>query len=104
MDFRNTAIVMTSNLGSQMIQEMSDSDAGNAAEAYTPMKAAVMAVVQGHFRPEFINRLHDIVVFRPLDTAQIKHIAGIPADAREPAGAEDSCRRVRAGRPHRDGC
>jgi ATP-dependent Clp protease ATP-binding subunit ClpB len=74
VDFRNTVIVMTSNLGSQMIQEMSDDD---SAESYTKMKAAVMGVVQAHFRPEFINRLDDIVVFHPLDKAQIREIAKI---------------------------
>src|SRR3546814_6768235 len=56
VDFRNTVIVMTSNLGSQMIQEL---DGDDSAEAYTQMKAAVMGVVQSHFRPEFINRLDD---------------------------------------------
>ena len=74
VDFRNTVIVMTSNLGSQMIQDMAGDD---SAEAYTQMKAAVMGVVQAHFRPEFINRLDDIVVFHPLDKAQIKAIARI---------------------------
>jgi ATP-dependent Clp protease ATP-binding subunit ClpB len=74
VDFRNTVIVMTSNLGSQMIQEMSGDD---SPEAYTKMKAAVMGVVQAHFRPEFINRLDDIVVFHPLDRPQIKQIAKI---------------------------
>ncbi len=79
VDFRNTVIVMTSNLGSQMIQDMSDEGGSprEAAEAYTQMKAAVMGVVQAHFRPEFINRLDDIVVFHPLDKPQIKRIAGI---------------------------
>ncbi|MBK6333578.1 MAG: ATP-dependent chaperone ClpB [Thermomonas sp.] len=74
VDFRNTVIVMTSNLGSHQIQEL----AGDGSpEAYTQMKAAVMGVVQAHFRPEFINRLDDIVVFHPLDKAQIKSIARI---------------------------
>jgi len=73
VDFRNTVIVMTSNLGSQMIQELS----GDTPEAYTQMKAAVMGVVQAHFRPEFINRLDEIVVFHPLDKAQIREIARI---------------------------
>ncbi|HZF99239.1 MAG TPA: ATP-dependent chaperone ClpB [Pseudoxanthomonas sp.] len=78
VDFRNTVIVMTSNLGSQMIQDLSDGNgSGDSPEAYTQMKAAVMGVVQAHFRPEFINRLDDIVVFHPLDKAQIKRIAGI---------------------------
>ncbi|MEE7560462.1 ATP-dependent chaperone ClpB, partial [Xanthomonas sp. Kuri4-2] len=74
VDFRNTVIVMTSNLGSHQIQELSGDD---SAEAYTQMKAAVMGVVQAHFRPEFVNRLDDIVVFHPLDKAQIKQIARI---------------------------
>ncbi len=79
VDFRNAVIVMTSNLGSHQIQEMAERggvDAGSA-EGYTQMKAEVMAVVQAHFRPEFINRLDDIVVFHPLDKAQIKSIASI---------------------------
>jgi len=94
VDFRNTVIVMTSNLGSQMIQEMSDGDGavGDTAEAYTQMKAAVMAVVQGHFRPEFINRLDDIVVFHPLDKAQIKQIAGIQLRGLEKRLAERNLR------------
>jgi len=74
VDFRNTVIVMTSNLGSHQIQELSGD---GSAEAYTQMKAAVMGVVQAHFRPEFINRLDDIVVFHPLDKAQITSIARI---------------------------
>jgi len=74
VDFRNTVIVMTSNLGSQQIQELGGDD---SPEAYIQMKAAVMGVVQAHFRPEFINRLDDIVVFHPLDKAQIKAIARI---------------------------
>jgi ATP-dependent Clp protease ATP-binding subunit ClpB len=67
-------IVMTSNLGSHQIQDMAGDD---SPEAYTQMKASVMGVVQAHFRPEFINRLDDIVVFHPLDKAQIGQIAKI---------------------------
>ena len=74
VDFRNAVIVMTSNLGSHQIQEMNGDD---SAEAYFQMKAAVMGVVQAHFRPEFINRLDDIVVFHPLNKVQIKQIARI---------------------------
>ena len=74
VDFRNTVIVMTSNLGSHQIQELSGDD---SPEAYIQMKAAVMGVVQAHFRPEFINRLDDIVVFHPLDKQQIRQIARI---------------------------
>ena len=78
VDFRNTVIVMTSNLGSQMIQEASEnSEGGDEEEQYTQMKASVMGVVQAHFRPEFINRLDELVVFRPLDKAQIRAIARI---------------------------
>ncbi|HSN01206.1 MAG TPA: ATP-dependent chaperone ClpB, partial [Rudaea sp.] len=73
VDFRNTVVVMTSNLGSQQIQEYT----GDSEEDYTKMKAAVMGVVQAHFRPEFINRLDEIVVFRALDKAQIRQIARI---------------------------
>ena len=85
VDFRNTVIVMTSNLGSQMIQEM---DGGDAEESYTKMKAAVMGVVQGHFRPEFINRLDEIVVFRPLEKDQIRAIAKIQLQQLEKRLAE----------------
>ncbi|HSX65197.1 MAG TPA: ATP-dependent chaperone ClpB [Pseudoxanthomonas sp.] len=78
VDFRNAVIVMTSNLGSSLIQDMADgSGSGDTPESYTQMKAAVMGVVQAHFRPEFINRLDDIVVFHPLDKAQIREIARI---------------------------
>jgi len=71
VDFRNTVIVMTSNLGSQMIQEMSGED------NYAAMKAAVMEVVGEHFRPEFINRIDDVVVFHPLGRGEIRAIAGL---------------------------
>jgi len=70
VDFRNTVIVMTSNLGSARIQDL-------ATEGYDAMKSAVMEVVGQHFRPEFINRVDDLVVFHPLDQAQIRLIAGI---------------------------
>ena len=73
VDFRNTVIVMTSNLGSTQIQEFSD----DSAESYTKMKAAVMGVVQAHFRPEFINRLDELVVFHPLAKSEIREIARI---------------------------
>ena len=71
VDFRNTVIVMTSNLGSQQIQGMS------GEENYNAMKNAVMEVVGQHFRPEFINRIDDIVVFHPLNAAQIREIVAI---------------------------
>jgi ATP-dependent Clp protease ATP-binding subunit ClpB len=67
VDFKNTVIVMTSNLGSQMIQAMAGDD-------YGVIKLAVMAEVKTYFRPEFINRIDEVVVFHALDE---KHIAGI---------------------------
>ncbi|MCP5130031.1 MAG: ATP-dependent chaperone ClpB [Pseudomonadales bacterium] len=71
VDFRNTVVVMTSNLGSDLIQEMS------GEENYVAMKAAVMNVVGSHFRPEFINRIDETVVFHPLARDQISGIAEI---------------------------
>jgi ATP-dependent Clp protease ATP-binding subunit ClpB len=68
VDFRNTVIVMTSNLGSHLIQELSD-------QGYDVMKEAVMNVVSEHFRPEFINRVDDTVVFHQLAKEQIRSIA-----------------------------
>jgi len=72
VDFRNTVIVMTSNLGSSRIQELANSNSG-----YEAMKSSVMEVVGQHFRPEFINRVDEIVVFHPLDEEEIRQIAGI---------------------------
>ena len=70
VDFKNTVIVMTSNLGSQMIQQMSGDD-------YQVIKLAVMGEVKTYFRPEFINRIDEVVVFHALDEAHIKSIARI---------------------------
>jgi len=71
VDFRNTVIVMTSNLGSQVIQEMA------GEENYAAMKNAVLEIVGQHFRPEFINRIDETVVFRPLGREQIRRITDI---------------------------
>ena len=71
VDFRNTVIVMTSNLGSQMIQELA------GEENYDSMKASVMEVVGSHFRPEFVNRIDDLVVFHPLGREHIRKIVDI---------------------------
>jgi ATP-dependent Clp protease ATP-binding subunit ClpB len=71
VDFRNTVIIMTSNLGSQVIQE----SAGE--KNYARMKSAVMEIVQQSFRPEFINRIDDMVVFHPLGGEQIRAIVDI---------------------------
>ncbi|MCP5161144.1 MAG: ATP-dependent chaperone ClpB [Hahellaceae bacterium] len=73
VDFRNTVIVMTSNLGSDVIQLMG----GGKEENYEEMKTAVMEVVSNHFRPEFINRIDEVVVFHPLGADQIQGIAKI---------------------------
>ncbi len=70
VDFKNTVIVMTSNLGSQMIQQMSGSD-------YGVVKLAVIGEVKTHFRPEFINRIDEIVVFHSLDEKRIAQIGRI---------------------------
>ena len=77
VDFRNCVIVMTSNLGSNLIQEMSTED---TEQSYTQMKAAVMGVVQAQFRPEFINRLDELVVFHSLGKAHIREIARIQTE------------------------
>lgn len=74
VDFRNTVIMMTSNLGSDVIQESA------ASGDYEEIKAKVMAVVATHFRPEFINRVDECVVFKPLGEEQIGKIALIQLD------------------------
>lgn len=71
VDFKNTVVIMTSNLGSDVIQDK------HSNNQYDEMKAAVMGVVGQHFRPEFINRVDDIVVFHPLGKEEIKSIAKI---------------------------
>jgi len=87
VDFRNTVIVMTSNLGSSTIQELMAGDVqrstsvaggrtpGATEENYQKMKDAVMQIVGQHFRPEFVNRIDDIVVFHPLGREQLHRIA-----------------------------
>jgi ATP-dependent Clp protease ATP-binding subunit ClpB len=71
VDFRNTVIIMTSNLGSDVIQQLA------GEKQYARMKAEVMERVQQHFRPEFINRIDDIIVFHPLGAEQIRAIVDI---------------------------
>jgi ATP-dependent Clp protease ATP-binding subunit ClpB len=88
VDFRNTVVVMTSNLGSTVIQEMmADDSQGHTGGAratvltvqdkYEKMKHTVMQIVGQHFRPEFVNRVDEIVVFHPLDREQLHRIAEI---------------------------
>jgi ATP-dependent Clp protease ATP-binding subunit ClpB len=71
VDFRNTVIIMTSNLGSQVIQEMA------GERHYERMKASVLEIVGGHFRPEFVNRIDEIVVFHTLGRGEIRRIVDI---------------------------
>ncbi|MGO2089994.1 MAG: ATP-dependent chaperone ClpB [Oceanisphaera sp.] len=71
VDFRNAVVIMTSNIGSDLIQEHSQD------KAYSEMKDMLMGILGQHFRPEFINRIDDIVVFHPLGAEQIKSIARI---------------------------
>ncbi|MEE3300032.1 MAG: AAA family ATPase, partial [Pseudomonadota bacterium] len=76
VDFRNTIIVMTSNLGSDRIQEMMNQTAIDAAR-YNSVKKIVMGSVVEHFSPEFVNRIDETVVFHPLQESQIREIAEI---------------------------
>lgn len=71
VDFKNTLLIMTSNLGSQLIQEKM------STESYDAVKQEVLQVVLQHFRPEFVNRIDETVVFEPLDKEMIKKIAEI---------------------------
>jgi ATP-dependent Clp protease ATP-binding subunit ClpB len=80
VDFRNTVIIMTSNLGSQLIRELAD-------EGYDKIKAAVMETVTQNFRPEFINRIDETIVFHSLTQQQIRTIANIQI--------EQLCKRLR---------
>jgi len=70
VDFRNTVLIMTSNLGGQLIQEMSN-------RPFDEVKDAVMAVLRDHFRPEFLNRVDDVIVFKPLTQEQLGAIVDI---------------------------
>ncbi len=76
VDFRNTVIVMTSNLGSDRIQELMEQGSGNE-ESYEAVKKIVLDVVVKHFSPEFVNRIDETVVFHPLQRDQIRSIAEI---------------------------
>ncbi len=69
VDFRNTVVVMTSNLGTEIIQ--------GAAEFGDDVRADVLGIVRGYFRPEFVNRIDEMVVFRPLGREQVRAIVGL---------------------------
>ena len=80
VDFKNTVIVMTSNLGSDLIHTFQKHDGGAAASGVTDfeaLKSGLIEVVGTHFRPEFVNRIDEVVVFHPLGASQIKSIANI---------------------------
>ncbi len=96
VDFKNTVIVMTSNLGSQMIQQMSGDD-------YGVIKLAVMAEVKTHFRPEFVNRIDEIVVFHALSREEHRVDREDPAEGARSAAREagDQARRVATRRSRR---
>ena len=72
MDFRNTVVIMTSNVGSQLIQESFE-----AGASYEEMRESVMESLQTRFLPEFLNRIDEIIVFRPLDRSQIRQIVDL---------------------------
>jgi ATP-dependent Clp protease ATP-binding subunit ClpB len=76
VDFRNTVIIMTSNIGSQYLVE----DATSAGEIKPDARERVMSEMRAHFRPEFLNRLDDIVLFKPLTSAEIEHIVDLMLD------------------------
>ena len=81
MDFRNAVIIMTSNIGSQHILEQSATD-GASPDGRAEVEAAVMQELRRHFRPEFLNRVDDIIVFRPLGDGGAPADRGAPAPAR----------------------
>ena len=85
VDFKNTVIVMTSNLGSHKIQQMTDDGSDPAL-----IKIAVMAEVKQHFRPEFVNRIDEIVVFHPLDAGEHREHRADPAARRSRSGCASS--------------
>jgi ATP-dependent Clp protease ATP-binding subunit ClpB len=87
VDFRNTVVVMTSNLGSDVIQTMT-----REGKPYESIKQSVMGIVGQHFRPEFINRVDDIVVFHPLSEDQIRTVARIQIQRLEQRLAEHDLR------------
>jgi len=82
VDFRNTVIIMTSNIGARLITAQKSTKLGFASEAetaqartYEKIKSDVLGELKNHFRPEFLNRIDDTIVFHPLDEAQIQEIA-----------------------------
>lgn len=76
VDFKNTVLIMTSNLGAQVLQ----GEALESENAWELAREQVMDVLKGHFRPEFLNRVDDIVLFRPLGEEQLTHIVDLRLD------------------------
>jgi ATP-dependent Clp protease ATP-binding subunit ClpB len=74
VDFRNTVLIMTSNLGSQLIQELSE------RRPWPDVREAAMGVLREHFRPEFLNRVDEVIVFRPLTREQLASIVDIQVE------------------------
>ncbi len=74
VDFKNTVIIMTSNLGSHIIQDLAQGE-------YEEMRSAVTEVLREHFRPEFLNRVDEVIIFHGLNQAQIKDIVGIQLES-----------------------
>ncbi|KAF0247952.1 MAG: ATP-dependent chaperone ClpB, partial [bacterium] len=74
VDFKNTVVIMTSNVGSQLILDFTKNSDENA---YEKMRKSVLNAMRGAFKPEFLNRVDDIVVFHALDTAHLKQIVDI---------------------------
>jgi ATP-dependent Clp protease ATP-binding subunit ClpC len=79
VDFTNTIIIATSNLGSDIIQRRLKAR-GAAGEEYEKTKTEVMDVLRGHFRPEFLNRIDEIIIFHALGKEEIRHIVGLQLD------------------------
>jgi ATP-dependent Clp protease ATP-binding subunit ClpB len=73
VDFRNTVLIMTSNIGSQAIMDL-------GVDAEKEMRQTVMAALRAHFKPEFLNRVDDVVIYHALGEDQIEHILGIQLD------------------------
>lgn len=77
VNFANTVIVLTSNLGSDLLLAAAEGPQGPTPQQLASARQAVMAVVHRHFRPEFLNRLDDCVMFHPLQPAQLRQVAGL---------------------------
>ncbi len=82
VSFANTVIILTSNLGSELLLAAAEGSQGPTPQQLAAARQAVMGVVHRHFRPEFLNRLDDCVMFHPLTPAQLRHVAGLQVRVR----------------------